>query len=313
MNVSQLRAFVAVAKKKSFSGAARALGISQPAVTMQVQGLESDIGATLLDRRYRRVTLTEAGHVLLAHARGVLRQLDQAQADVDALSGTVSGRLVIGASTTPGAYLVPFALRGFIEACPKVDVSVVLGDTASVVKAVEEGEVHFGVSGATVKNAHADFAEIGRDELIVICAAENPLAVRKRVEASELAEERWIQREEGSGTRRIAEEAVFGHGLASGRLDVVAELNTGEAVVSAVEGGLGIAVVSRLVAQKALALGNVFAADIIGFPVDRPFYSVMPKTTSTRAAFAFKEHLASEIGRKKVFGGRDRPEWDLPR
>ncbi|HSK46752.1 MAG TPA: LysR family transcriptional regulator, partial [Coriobacteriia bacterium] len=101
MNVSQLRAFVTVVERGSFSEAAREMGISQPAVTMQVQALESDLGSTLLDRRYRRVDLTEAGHALLPHARKVLEQLEVARHDIERLSGTISGRLTVAASTTP--------------------------------------------------------------------------------------------------------------------------------------------------------------------------------------------------------------------
>jgi len=106
MNVSQLTTFVTVVERGSFSEAARALGISQPAVTMQVQALETDVGATLLDRRYRRVDLTEAGKTLLPHARRILEQLVTAQSEIIALSGVVTGRLTIAASTTPGVYVL---------------------------------------------------------------------------------------------------------------------------------------------------------------------------------------------------------------
>jgi DNA-binding transcriptional LysR family regulator len=102
VNVSQLRTFIAVVDHGSFSEAARVLGISQPAVTMQIQALEADIAATLLDRGYRKVALTEAGRALLPHARTVIEELEDARESIEAVSETVTGRLAIAASTTPG-------------------------------------------------------------------------------------------------------------------------------------------------------------------------------------------------------------------
>lgn len=113
MNVTQLRAFVSVVDLGSFSAAARQAGVSQPAVTMQIKALESDLGATLLERRYHRVELTEAGHALLPHARSVLKDLTSARDDISALSHTVTGRLTIVASTTPGDYIIPRVLGTF--------------------------------------------------------------------------------------------------------------------------------------------------------------------------------------------------------
>lgn len=295
MNISQLRAFVTVIDRGSFSEAAREMGVSQPAVTMQVQSLESDLGATLLDRRYRRVDLTEAGRALLPHARQVLGQLEEARLDIERLSGTVSGRLVVAASTTPGVYLVPFVLGAFMHAYPEVGVAVTVADTARVVELVETGAAQFGISGATMRGARVTFEELGRDDLILIVSPRNPLASRKRVALSELCDERWIFRESGSGTRQAAERILADHGLDPTELRVAVELGTGEAIVSAVEGGLGVAVVSRYVAAKALQVGSIAEVDAIGLPAERSFYAVLPKATPTRAAEAFHEHLREHL------------------
>lgn len=295
MSVQHLRTFVAVVDHGSFSEAARALGISQPAVTMQMQVLEGDIGATLLDRRYRRVDLTEAGRAFLPFARRVIEQLDEARDVIAAMSGTVTGRLTIAASTTPGVYVVPRLLGAFVEANPEVGVTIEVHDTAHVVEAVEAGHADLGITGATVRGARAVFEEIGTDELVLIAAPGSPLAKRKGVRLADLADEAWVMRESGSGTRQVAERLVADHGLEAEELRVVVELGTGEAVVSAVEGGLGISIVSRRVVEKALALGTVSEVSAIGMPATRPFFLVMPKGTPTRAAAAFREHLARAI------------------
>lgn len=291
MNVSQLRTFIAVVEQGSFSGAAKTLNISQPAVTMQVQALEADVGATLLDRRYRRIDLTEAGKTLLPHARRVIEQLGQAKDEIAALSGQVTGRLAIAASTTPGVYVIPRLLGSFLATYPEVGVTIAVHDTAEVVSAVESGEAQLGVTGATVRGARVSFEEVGVDELVAICPPSHRLAGSSGVALTDLAEETWIFRESGSGTRQVAEKILAQHGLETQELRVAVELGTGEAIVSAVEGGLGIAMLSRHVAAKALQAGTVTEIRAVGLPATRPFYVVLPKATPTRAAMAFRDHL----------------------
>ncbi|PKQ15051.1 MAG: LysR family transcriptional regulator [Actinobacteria bacterium HGW-Actinobacteria-7] len=297
MNVSQLRTFVTVVEAGSFSEAARALGISQPAVTMQVQSLESDVGATLLDRRYRRVDLTEAGRTLLPHARRVLAQIDSAKEEIVALSGAVTGRLTIAASTTPGVYVIPRLMGAFLSSFPEVGIRILVHDTSEVVAMVESGEAHIGLTGATVRGARVTYQESGADDLVLICPPQHPLATREKVALTDLADETWIMRESGSGTRQVAERILTEHGLDTEELRVAVELGTGEAIVSAVEGGLGVSILSRMVAGKAIELGTVIQVDAVGLPAARPFYLVMPKGTPTRAAVAFHQYLTDTPAR----------------
>lgn len=291
MNISQLRTFLAVLDCGSFSDAAKALGISQPAVTMQLQSLEGDLGVTLLDRRYRRIDLTEAGRVLEPHARRTIAEVDGARDEIDRLSGEVGGRLEIAASTTPGAYLVPQLLGSFAVSYPSVSVTVTVHDTAGVVSAVEEGRAQLGVAGAIAKGAKVSFERLAADELVAICPPTSTLAARRGVRLADLVEEGWVVREPGSGTRTMAEQELAAQGVDPVNLRVVAQLGTGEAIVSAIEGGLGIALVSSLVARKALELGSIVRVDLAGKAIKRPFYTVLPKGTSTRAAIAFNTHL----------------------
>jgi len=291
MNVGQLRTFVAVVETGSFSEAARALDISQPAVTMQIQALEATLGTTLLDRRYRRVDLTEAGRTLLPHAQTVLEQLDVAASEVAALSGTVSGHLTISASTTPGVYVIPRLLGSFLASHPQVTATIAIHDTAEVVEAVETGAAQLGITGALVRGARVDFQEMGRDDLVCICSLHSEYAMREGIALAELSDATWIMREQGSGTRQVAERLLAEHGLEPGELRVAVELGSGEAIVNAVEGGLGVSIVSHYVAEKAIALGTVAVVPAVGLPASRPFFALLPKGTPTRAARAFWEHL----------------------
>lgn len=296
MNLSQLRAFVMVVEHGSFSAAARRMGVSQPAVTMQVQALESDLGVTLLDRAYRRIGLTEAGEALLPHARKVLAELERAREDLTRMADTVTGRLSIVASTTPGQYLLPRHLGGFLAANPEVTVSLAVADTAGVVEAVAAGEVDLGMTGAVVKGARVDFESLGTDDIVMICPPGHRFARAKSVGLDEALAEPFILREEGSGTRQVVDEALREMGADPDELHVVTELGTGEAIVSAVEGGMGMAMVSSWVACKALELGTVATVRVAGFPVSRPLYLVAPRTTPTRAGEAFLGYLREQLG-----------------
>lgn len=291
MNVSQLRTFLAVVDHGSFSEAGRVLGVSQPAVTMQIQALEADVGATLLDRAYRKVDLTEAGRTLLPYARQVIDEIEEARTALDQLSGIVSGRLSVGASTTPGQYVLPRVLGGFLREYPEVGVSLRVHDTTEVIAGVESGEADLGMTGAEVHGARVHYERLGSDDLLMICPAGHRFASRSNVTFAQLTDKPFIVREEGSGTRMAAEDVIRHAGVDPGELKVVMELGTNEAIVSAVEGGMGIGVVSAQVAAKAIELGTVATINGAGFPVARPLFLVLPRRTLTRASEAFANYL----------------------
>lgn len=295
MNIPQLRAFVAVVDHGSFSAAARFMGVSQPAVTMQIQTLEQSVGATLLERRYRKIDLTEAGRVLLPHARRVLDDLDLAQDELSNLSDVVGGHLVLAASTTPGQYILPGLLGGFMKAYPEVGVSIEIADTAQVIEWVEAGRANLGVVGAKLRGTRVEYEQLTTDALVLICAPDEPLLTSAALVISDIVEAPFVMRESGSGTRQVAEEALRLGGIAAEDVRVVTELGSSEAIVSAVEGGLGLGIVSRFVAEKALRLGTVKELPVADFPVERPLYLVKPRAALTRAADAFNRHLLSTV------------------
>jgi DNA-binding transcriptional LysR family regulator len=291
VNISQLRAFVEVVERSSFSAAARALGVSQPAVTMQIQGLESDLGATLLERRYRKVELTEAGRALLPTARSVLSRLDATRAEIGQLSDVVGGHLELAVSTTPGQYILPRLLGSFLREYPDVTVSLRVHDTAEVVQRVESGEAHFGMTGARLPRAKVVYEEMGVDHLLMVCPPDSPLAGRASVPLAEIAEHPFIVRESGSGTRMVFEQALRNGGVDPDDLNVVMELGTSEAIVNAIEGGMGVGAVSHWMADKALTLGTVAQIVAPQFPVTRPLYAVLPRGTRSHAVEALVAHL----------------------
>lgn len=295
MNVTQLRAFVSVVEYGSFSEAARVMGLSQPAVTMQIQGLESDLGVTLLERHYRRIEMTQAGRALLPYARTVLGEMEAAREEIERLSDQVGGHLRLAASTTPGQYVLPRLLGSFLRTHSDASVSLRVYDSAEVVRLVESGEAHLGMTGAEIPGSRVEFEQMGNDRLVLVCPPDSHLLSRDDLNLGDIAEEPFIVREPGSGTRMIFEDTLRMGGIDPAELRVVIELGTSEAIVSAVEGGMGVGVVSSWMAEKALKLGTIGQVPVPDFPVERPFYSVAPRGQLRRAAEALLDHLRDNL------------------
>lgn len=294
MNLTQLRTFLAVVDHGSFSDAARSLDLTQPAVTQQIQALEADLGATLIDRAYRRVEPTEQGRALLPHARRILEQLEAARDAVAEAAEEVTGRLTVAASTTPGQYVLPALFGAFVKENPDVGVHLDVGDTAAVAEAVESGSADLGMTGARIRGTRSEWEEWGSDHLVMIAPPDSPLTRVDDLSLADVVEQPFVMRESGSGTRMVTEEALRAAGIDSSDLDVAIELGSSEAIVTAVEGGLGVGVVSQWMADKAVALGTVALLEVPHFPIERPFYLVVPKGSQSRAAKAFLDFIRQE-------------------
>ncbi|MRR12048.1 LysR family transcriptional regulator, partial [bacterium] len=239
--------------------------------------------------------LTEAGRTLLPFARRMLDDVDSAREEIARLSDTVTGRLRLAASTTPGQYVLPRLLGAFLSGHPEVGVSLAVMDTTEVVEAIESGEADLGVTGAEIRGAKVVHERLGSDHLVLICPPGHAFATMSPRSLDEVATQPFIMREEGSGTRLVTEAVLKQVGVDPGDLHVITELGTGEAIVNAVEGGLGLAVVSAWVAEKAIALKTVARVDIAPFPMSRPLYVVTPRGTLTRASDAFLGYLRSVL------------------
>ncbi len=289
MNLNQLRAFVTVADKGSFSVTAKVLGVSQPAVTLQIQSLEDSLGVELLDRQTRKVRLTDPGQVFYPVARQVLSRLETAQQQLEELSQQVKGRLVVGGSTIPGQHILPRILGLFKQRYPDVSVALEVADTRAIVDKITDREIDVGLIGAPVKKEHLISRELTADELVMVVPADHPLARKRKIPLTALSQHDFILREAGSGTRQATQEFLRSHGMGLERLRVSMELGSSEAVVSAVEAGLGISIVSRWAAEKALALGRVKIAKVEGLPLLRPLYLVYQEHPRGKVAKVFVE------------------------
>jgi DNA-binding transcriptional LysR family regulator len=297
MDTRQLAAFCAVVERKSFSQAADRLGVTQPAVSLQVRALEKRLGAQLLDRSGRRVEPTEAGLRLYRGAQRLLALEEQILDEVTAgHDGELTGELSLGASTGPAAIVVPLLLCEFQQAYPLVKVSLQVHDTQSVVDLVASRELELGIVGAARRHRSVRFEPFFQDEVILACPPGHRFAGRT-VAVVELREEQLIVMQEGAGVRQILEDELRSLGLRLRDLDVRLELGLQESVRSAVQAGYGITFISRSAVENDLAAGTLAAARVEGLDPTREISLVRTAGRApTRAAEAFvafaRERLA---------------------
>jgi DNA-binding transcriptional LysR family regulator len=296
MDTRQLAAFVAVVERRSFSQAAERLGVTQPAVSLQVRALEKRLGTQLLDRSGRRVEPTEAG---LRLYRGAQRLLSLEEQLLDELAGEgggeLGGELQLGASTGPAAIVVPLLLCEFRRAHPGVKISLTVSDTQSVVERVAARELELGIVGAARRHRAARFEPFFDDEVILACPPGHPFAGRT-VSIDELRGENVIVMQEGAGVRQIVEDELRGLGLRLRDLDVGLELGLQESVRSAVQAGYGVAFISRSAVESELAAGTLTSAKVEGLDAKREISLVRAAgRTATRAADAFVEFARAEL------------------
>lgn len=292
MNYNQLKALIEVADTGSFSAAAPRLGISQPAVSLRLQSLERALGVKLLERQGESVTLTPAGRICYSAALRVVRILDDVSDQLTALRGQVAGRLVIGASTIPSEYLLPPYLKEFREQHPLVAISLRVGASGDILAAVASGAVDLGLVGRDAPGDLFDSFAVASDELVLVAPSGHPL-VGGAVDPTDIQEQPLILREPGSGTRDAALTALAALGIPAESLTVAGELGSHEAVIAAVEAGLGIAVVSSLAARRAAAEGRVALLKWPGPVYRRSFHCVLRRGAANAAALALRDLLAS--------------------
>jgi len=289
MDTRQLAAFCAVVEKSSFSQAAEKLGVTQPAVSLQVRALEERLGQTLLDRSGRRVGPTEAGLRLYRSAQRMLALEEQLYDEVADESGGLQGTLAIGASTGPGAHLVPLLLCEFQRAHPELHVALSIWDTQTVSEKVAQRELELGVVGALRRSRSLEFEPLVRDE-IVLAVPPGHRAAGGTVSVDELREETVIAMQEGAGVRQVVDEELRRAGLRVRELEPRLELGLQESVKSAVAAGFGVTFISRTAIEGELAAGTLAMARVESLDPARQIYLVRAKgRPPTRAAAAFLE------------------------
>ena len=285
MTLKQLQVFLAIAREQNFSSAARRINLSQPTLSEHVAELERELGTRLFARRRGgRTSPTEAGRVFEAYAARVISTVADGRRAIEEIDGLKRGSLIIGASTTPGIYLLPAVVGLFRARHPGVELRLEIGNSRLIEQRVRASEVDLGILAAGLV-----------DELMLIVPSRHPWAGRRQLAPARLEEQPMLLREEGSATRRVMERALQQAGIAA-RTGM--ELGHTEAIKQGVIAGLGVAFVSTYAIRGELAARRLHALRLSGLRIQRHFHVIhndSRELSATARAFA---RLLDEEGRR---------------
>jgi len=287
MDVRGLEVFLSVAKHLNFTRAGEEVHLSQPSVSVRIRQLERDLGSKLFEQLGKRIALTEAGQLLLPYAIRVMAAMDDALHAIDELKGLERGSLRIGASTTPGMYLIPRTIAQFKQQYPKIDVHLAVKDTRQIEEGVIRNKFDFGFVGGHLAGDEVDVLPWIIDHLVLVVPSNHVLARKKLVKIADLRKESFILREPGSATRA----AVVNHLQKSDlKVETVMEMENPESVKKAVQSGLGIAFISKFAVETELKAKTLVALRVKGLDINRELKVVYRKDKHLgRAAQTFIE------------------------
>ncbi len=294
LTLRQLQVFEAVARHASFTRAAEALYLTQPAVSMQVRQLEQQVGLPLFEHVGRRVHLTEAGQEVLRLARSVLQQLAETEAALEAMKGVRRGRLTVAVASTAN-YFAPRLLGSFTARHEGITVSLDVTNREGLLRHLHDNDVDMVIMGRPPEELDLEAEPFMENPLVVIAPPAHPLVRAQPVPLARLQEETFVVREPGSGTRIAMERHFEEHGV---RLSTGMEMSSNEAIKQAVEAGLGLGIVSLHTLGMELELGRLAVLEAESFPILRHWHLVCRRGKRlSPVAEAFAEFVRREGAR----------------
>jgi DNA-binding transcriptional LysR family regulator len=277
VQLPHLETFSKAAELGSFTGAARALHLTQAAVSQRIQALEKALESPLFQRQGGRVLLTAAGQKLYEYAQRILHLHLEARREVGGQETPLAGELFLAASSIPGEHFLPALLAIFSRQHPYIRVHATVSDSRAVLVQVERGEVSLGLVGAKADNPHLDFRFLASDHMVLVVPPGHALGKRKKVSQQQLLGHPLVLREVGSGLRHCFETALAAVGRSLADFRVSLELGSNEAIKEALLRGAGAAVLSLYAVQKELETGELRALEFTDLRCDRDMYIVQDK------------------------------------
>lgn len=291
LTIRQLRIFDAVARHLSHSRAAKELYLSQPAVSMQIKQLEQSVGLSLFDQVGKQMHLTEAGQEMLYYTRSIAQQLEEMDAMLSELKGLEHGRLNIYAVST-ASYFIAQLLAKFIQQYPKIKVSLNVANRDSVIKLLADNSADLAIMGQPPEGTDTLSQPFMENPLVVIAALNHPLTKVRNIKPKQLAQEVFLLREQGSGTRGVAERYFASHQL---KLPTHMEMDTNEAIKQSVQAGMGLGIISMHCIELELEIKRLQVLDVDHFPIMRHWHVVHRKNKRlSTAANAFNQFLLND-------------------
>ena len=275
VNLLQLEALVNLVEERSFSRAAKRMYLTQPSLTKHIRNLEDALGAKVVDRASRALTLTPEGRLVCDYARRILKLREEAADRVMRLRDAESGDIRIAASTIPATYILPNTIGGFRKRYPGIRTTVRTADSSEVIEMILENEAEVGFVGKRPPAGKLVAEALWKDRLVLAVPAAHPLAKRRGVRLREIEKEPFVIREKGSGTRETIENCLRDGGRPGlVHLNAVVELGSSEAVKEGILAGLGISVISAHAIRRELKSGLLAALSIDECRMERSFYLI---------------------------------------
>lgn len=288
LTLRQFRVFEAVARHLSFSRAAEELHLSQPAVSMQVRGIEVILGLPLTEQLGKKIFLTEAGREVLHASQAITARLDDLQANLAQLQGIDSGRLNLAVTSTVNAVATDILVR-FRGRHPGVSIHLDVSNRESVLEQLAANRIDLAIMGQVPDGLELEATRFMDNPLVVIAPPDHPLTRKKKVSVRDLASESFLVREAGSGTRGAMERFFAARGL---EIRSSMEMSSNEAIKQAVQAGLGLGILSLQTLEMELAMKRLVVLEVEGFPIMRHWYIVhRADKRLSPAALAFKEFV----------------------
>ena len=269
LTIRQLRALAAVQTAGSVTSAANQLNLTQPAVTLQLRNLQALAGLPLIQRTGDGMLLTDAGREVQRLSERIEAALLDCEQSLDMIAGRSSGRVSIGAVST-AKYFVPFAIAGFSQRFPKIDVTLKIGNREDIRDALRGYDLDIAVMGQPPADVEVEMRPLGKHPHIIVAPAGHRLAKRK-LAATDLADETFITREVGSGTRMLMEQFFQKTGL---KAKIGMEMDSNETIKQAVIAGLGIAFISQHTVSHELQQRRLVSLKVSGLPVMRQWHAI---------------------------------------
>jgi DNA-binding transcriptional LysR family regulator len=291
LTLRQFRVFEAVARHLSFSRAAEELHLSQPAVSMQVRGIEVILGLPLTEQLGRKIFLTEAGREVLHASRAITARLDDLQSNLAQLQGIDSGRLNLAVTSTVNAVATGILVR-FRGRHPGVSIHLGVSNRESVLEQLAANHIDLAIMGQVPEGLELQAIRFMNNPLVVIAPPDHPFAQKKEVSLRDLSSEPFLVREAGSGTRAAITRFFAEKGL---ELHSSMEMSSNEAIKQAVQAGLGLGILSLQTLEMELTLKRLAVLQVEGFPIMRYWYVVhRADKRLSPAAQAFKEFVLKD-------------------
>jgi len=270
VTLRQMRVFAAVARNLSFTRAARELHLTQPAVSQQVKLLEEEVGLPLFEHIGRKVHLAPAGVELLRYTEQAMELLRQASESLSAMRGLKRGVLKLGAVST-AKYFAPSLLSTFTPAYPEVTIKFAVGNREEIIQQLASNEIDLVIMGRPPRELETVAEPFAKNPLVIIASPTHPLATRRRIKLSQLADEYFLIRESGSGTR-ASMERVFKERDVPFRVSM--EVSSNETIKQAVMADMGLSFISAHTVGLELAAGKLVILDVVGLPIVRDWYVI---------------------------------------